>query len=508
MWRSRAKGPKPSLGRRPSIVALAALLSCWLLCECRPAAAANVTWLTTGSNAWNNTGFWSGGTPPTSADVIVFSANNANTNPQLNSNYAVLGVLITNTGSTSFTSQTTQTRDFGIGASGITITSTAGAVTIGDPANTKNLRVVVNASQTWTNNSSNLFLVSGSVMTSSTAGVYSLTIDGSGSTAFTSAVPTAQLTNNGSGILALVKSGAGTLTLSNSNSYTGGTTINAGLVVLGNSFALGGATGPLAVNGGTLNLSGYSAAVGSLSGSAGGLITTSPAVGTTTLTVTASSGVSSVYGGSINDNGSGMIALVKAGAGLLNLSGTSNYSGGTTLTTGTLVVSNTGALGNAAGSLAVGGGVLDLGGLFHVRTGLVQITGGTITTGTISEDVGYFDVQAGTIAAGLAGAAGVTKSGAGSATLSGSSTYMGATTLSAGTLVLGNSFALGSSGTNPLLLNSGTLNLNGNSAVVGPLTGSAGTLITRSAVRPRSRSIPLARPPTPARSGAPAISGW
>ncbi len=55
-----------------------------------------------------------------------------------------------------------------------------------------------------------------------------------------------------SGTLAgLTKSGSGTLTLSASNSYTGGTTLNAGTLILGNNYALG-TTGTLTMNGGDL----------------------------------------------------------------------------------------------------------------------------------------------------------------------------------------------------------------------------------------------------------------
>ena len=57
---------------------------------------------------------------------------------------------------------------------------------------------------------------------------------------------------------------------SNASNYSGGTTLQAGILQSGSNAALG--TGALTVNGGVLDLNGYSISVGSLSGN-GGLIT-------------------------------------------------------------------------------------------------------------------------------------------------------------------------------------------------------------------------------------------
>ncbi|MFO0189809.1 MAG: beta strand repeat-containing protein [Planctomycetia bacterium] len=139
--------------------------------------------------------------------------------------------------------------------------------------------------------------------------------------------------------------GSGTLTLSASNSYTGGSTVSAGTLRLGNANALGGSTGALAVNGGTLDLGGFSVNVGALTGSAGAVITTSTAAGTATLTSAVASGTS-IFGGVIQDNGSGVVALTKSGAGVLALLGVNTYTGATTVAAGSLFV--TGQLGNTA----------------------------------------------------------------------------------------------------------------------------------------------------------------
>ena len=70
--------------------------------------------------------------------------------------------------------------------------------------------------------------------------------------------------------LALVAAGSGTLTLDSADSYSGGTAINAGTLVVGNTAALG--SGGLVLTGGLLDLNANSISVSSLSGF-GGTIT-------------------------------------------------------------------------------------------------------------------------------------------------------------------------------------------------------------------------------------------
>ncbi len=148
----------------------------------------------------------------------------------------------------------------------------------------------------------------------------------------------------GGGTLALVMNSAGrTQTLSSAtSSYTGGTTIVAGTIALGHGNGLGGG-GPLAVNGGGLDLRGFSPTVGALSGSAGGRITSGSA-GAATLTVSSAS--DSTFAGLI-ENGLGTVGLTKAGVGALTLSGSNTYSGLTNVNAGTLVVN-----GSLAGDVA------------------------------------------------------------------------------------------------------------------------------------------------------------
>jgi autotransporter-associated beta strand protein len=150
----------------------------------------------------------------------------------------------------------------------------------------------------------------------------------------------------------LTKIGIGTLILSGSDSYSGGTILSEGTLQLGNTFALGAATGSLAVNSGVLDLHGYSPTVGSLSGSA--LIATLTS-GVSTLTVSGTA--STTYAGILND-GAGQLALTKSGAGTLTLTGASTNTGATAVLGGGLALKTTSAgtasLGNTA--ITVGAG--------------------------------------------------------------------------------------------------------------------------------------------------------
>ena len=144
----------------------------------------------------------------------------------------------------------------------------------------------------------------------------------------------------------LTKLGTGTLTLSGSNSYSGGTTVSAGVLQLGNAGALG--TGGLTVNAGTLDLHGYSVNVQSFSG-AGGSVTNTVS-GTSTLTTTVASGTST-YAGSTS-NGTGAVVLTNSGAGTLMLSGSLTMAG-LNANGGSVQIAQSGSIG-AIGIGAVG----------------------------------------------------------------------------------------------------------------------------------------------------------
>jgi len=173
----------------------------------------------------------------------------------------------------------------------------------------------------------------------------------------------------------LTKLGPGMLALSGSNTYSGNTVISAGLLQVGNNSALGAASASLTINGGTLDLQGYSVNVGPLSGSSSGMITNQSAGAASTLVV-GNGDATSAFGGSIAD-GSGGIAVTKVGTGIFTLAGNNSYTGTTSVTGGTLVVQGASM---SPAFVASNNALLEFSGSgINLGTGYVRaMTGGTV----------------------------------------------------------------------------------------------------------------------------------
>jgi fibronectin-binding autotransporter adhesin len=197
------------------------------------------------------------------------------------------------------------------------------------------------------------------------------------------------LSNNGVAAGGFTKTGAGTLTLSSGNTYTGTTTLNAGTLVAGAANAFGGSTAPLVINAGTASLGGFSVAVGPLSGSSGGVLSTSNAAGTATFTTNVASGTST-FAGAIADNGSGVVALTKQGGGRLTFSGNNTYSGATQINAGILAIAPGGSIGSTSG-VTLSGSTAEL--KYNAAAALtrpITLTQGIISgTGTIGSAVTF-----------------------------------------------------------------------------------------------------------------------
>ncbi len=295
--------------------------------------------------------------------------------------------------------------------------------------------------------------------------------------------------------LSIVKSGAGILTLSSANTFTGGTTLSAGGLTLGNAQALG--AGTVTLTGGTLNVGSYALAntvvqsggtitgTGSIAGltatagvvsvklvgsgditkSGAGLLEFQGANGASeaytgnislsagTIKFTGAGSLGSVnssvaaYDGTIANAGilefagtatqelngiiSGTGSLKVSGAGQVLLSGDNTYSGGTTVSAGTATANAATSFGSGTVTLS-GTGVVDVGGQAVANSFVVN--GGTLQGGTIS--VTKVTGSAGTISVNLNGTGGFTKSGAGTLILGGTNSYTGGTTINGGTLLV------------------------------------------------------------------------
>ncbi|QWJ61937.1 autotransporter-associated beta strand repeat-containing protein [Salmonella enterica] len=303
-------------------------------------------------------------------------------------------------------------------------------------------------------------------------------------------------TNNISGNGQVVKSGDDTLTFSGSNTYTGGTLISSGTLVANDVNALG--TGDVTDNatlelntGGdftnnisgsgqvvksgddTLTLSGTNSYTGGTTISGGTLVATNvEALGTGDVTNNATLELNT--GGDFTNNISGSGQVVKSGDETLTLSGANSYTGGTLISSGTLVANDVNALGtgdvtdNAVLELNTGGDfdnaisgsgqVVKSGDETLTLSGANSYTGGTLISGgtlvaTSVEALGSGDVTdnavlelntGGTFDNAISGSGQVVKSGDKTLTLSGANSYTGGTTISGGTLVASNVNALGS----------------------------------------------------------------
>ena len=234
-------------------------------------------------------------------------------------------------------------------------------------------------------------------------------------------------------------SGYNHLTLAGSNTHTGGTTIDAGMTVqIGNVGTSGAITGDV-VNNGRLNFHRSDAVTfgGAISGSgnvtvSGGNLTltgnnthtgNTNNFGTLQIGNGGTSGAISgnianfggslvfnraddvAYGGIISGSGS----LTKIGAGTLTLTGANSYTGGTTVSAGTLQGNTTSLQGAITNNAAVS----------------------------------FNQVADGTYAGDMSGTGALTKIGGGILTLTGANTYSGDTTVKAGTLAVSGTGRIG-----------------------------------------------------------------
>ncbi|EDY6179892.1 fibronectin-binding autotransporter adhesin ShdA [Salmonella enterica] len=233
--------------------------------------------------------------------------------------------------------------------------------------------------------------------------------------------------------------------------------------------------------------------------------------------------------GTLDNNVTGGGQIVKSGSDELIVTGDNTYSGGTTITGGTLTADHADSLGSGdidnSGVLKVGEGDLEntlsgSGSLVKTGTGELTLSGGndysggtTIIGGTLTADhadslgtgavanSGVLQVGEGELENTLSGSGSLVKTGTGELTLSGDNSYSGGTTIIGGTLTADHADSLGSgdidnsgvlkvgegelkntlSGSGSLVkTGTGELTLSGDNTYSGGTTISDGTLIAAS----------------------------
>ncbi|EBW1954631.1 fibronectin-binding autotransporter adhesin ShdA [Salmonella enterica subsp. enterica serovar Ramatgan] len=267
------------------------------------------------------------------------------------------------------------------------------------------------------------------------------TVDAGDTFTVTSELDETAATSNWDG-KTLFKEGDGTLVLSNTANDFGNTDINGGTLIANDAAALGSGDVAIAENA-KLELS----------------------------------------QGTLDNNVTGEGQIVKSGSDELIVTGDNNYSGGTTIIGGTLTADHADSLGTGAvansGVLQVGEGELEntlSGSGSLVKTGTGELTlsgdndysgGTTISGGTLTADhadslgtgavanSGVLQVGEGKLKNTLSGTGSLVKTGTGELTLSGDNSYSGTTTITDGTLIAANVNALGGGDVD----NAGTLKL-------------------------------------------------
>jgi autotransporter-associated beta strand protein len=270
----------------------------------------------------------------------------------------------------------------------------------------------------------------------------------------------------------LTKTGSATLVLPVGSTYTGTTTVSAGVLSIQSGQALGiDLAGIVVASGATLQLQGAFGLVHALTLSGSGVngagalesvtganvINSVVTLATADATIGVDAGTLTLTAGLTGSGG-----LTKAGPGSLVLTAASSYSGPTSINTGVLSLQNAQALGTSSAAAVASGATLQLVGGVQLGQPLTLAGSGAggvgaldsvsganfvtapVTLAVIGATLGA-DADTLFLSGGLLGTGGLTKIGGGTVVVAGSGTQSGPVTVVTGILDLQDSQALGAS---------------------------------------------------------------
>lgn len=379
-------------------------------------------WITNGGGDWTNPALWdaAGGTPGLNGalslnDTATFDIRGLNSGTAtvtLNTNAELSSLTISNA-SASYVISGSGTITLQAGSNQPTLNNFAGSHTI-----TTTVNILTNL--TVNNTAGSILTINAQVNNNSTGTNTLLTQNGSGTLVLGG--------NSGNTGLGLVANAGTTILAKTGNKYAlyEIRALNEGATVLyggNNQIAIGSAItnyGKVRMTGGTLDLNGYSDTINTVTDGTGaydstgtGTITSSSPGGSLTIGQIGSTTRPSTFGGTIT----GSLALVMSNSSTLTLTGNNNYTGGTLINTGSLIVGTNGTTGtlgsgnvtnnanlvfNRSNDYLVGNLISGTGSLTQVGAGTITLTQNNTYTGgtTITNNGGIVTQNAGALGTG------------------------------------------------------------------------------------------------------------
>ncbi|MEI8372339.1 MAG: autotransporter-associated beta strand repeat-containing protein [Planctomycetota bacterium] len=292
-----------------------------------------------GTTSFNASGHWSNGQAPSSGNTYVATGHTLRT-PQTSLNYDFQGDSLTLNGRSWLAFK---------GASGTAITI-------------DNLTLDNGGVAAYSGNTT--FTLAGSIVLNSGGGNF-------GGVAKSTAVIASAISGSGN----VVIESTDTIRFTGSNSYSGNTAVNSGVLQLGanNVLPFGTNAGDLVFgsdgtnNPATLDMNGNNAQINGLSGGSNAVVDNASAGGSVMLTVGNNSATSTFDG--VIKNTTGTIGLTKTGSGKLTLTGVNTYARGTTVIGGMIVAQDASANGSTVAGLG---------------TGAITLSGGTVAINRVN----------------------------------------------------------------------------------------------------------------------------